>query len=809
MRKSLSVLTFILLFVTSINAQQLTQTLRGIVIDADTKQPIIGATVIVLGSNPLIGDNTSETGAFRFKNLGVGRVVIQVSFIGYQTATLPNVIVDSGKETILNISLQESVTQINEVVVKAEKLPGEVVNDMTLVSGRSISNEETKRYAGGFNDPSLILSNFAGVANSQNGNNDIIVRGNSPKYLQYRLEGTEITNPNHFADQNAIAGGVSALNNNLLATSDFYTGAFSPEYGDVLSGVYDVKLREGNNEKTEAIVGTGILGTDLTLEGPFKKGYAGSFLANYRYSTISLLNKVGVLNVGGGLSFQDGTFKVVFPTKKFGKVSVFALTGQSSASVEDLKPGVLPTESNTTQVEGIRQDFDKTDYLANTGLNHAISIGKRSTVNTTFSYSREGIDNDSYKVKFVKLYDNAEKFIRDSVTSKQPDMSSRLRRSTYRAAITFNHKWNAKNKIQVGSKFVRFGFDYNETALLSDDTHFTRMDFNHNINTWRNFISWKHRANKYLTLVAGVHNMNVLYNHKSTVEPRLGLTLSLNEKNTLSLGYGKHSTMESVHNYFARVEKNGNIIEPNKNLGLLKADHYVIGYEKRLSERVRVKVEAYYQRLYNLPVENADTSYYATINEGSSIRYVELVNRGTGKNYGIEFTLERFFSNNYYYMLNGSLYNSKYKSLDAVERNTAFNNNYIINILAGKEFTNLGRKHNRIIAVNGKFFCSGGKRYIPLLRDASGNVAVSPSDNKFWDYSRAYAPQFNTLYSFTLSFSYKINKPKATHEIFLNLDNITGHKGKLSEYYDENQPGSIGYTTQFGLFPNLLYRIYF
>ena len=118
--------------------------------------------------------------------------------------------------------------------------------------------------------------------------------------VQWRLEGTEITNPTHFADQNGIQGGVSALNNSLLATSDFSTGAFSAEYGDVLSGVYDVKLRNGNNQKYETSLGIGVQGSDITLEGPFKKGYGGSFLFNYRYSTkhITLcVNRLKIINI--------------------------------------------------------------------------------------------------------------------------------------------------------------------------------------------------------------------------------------------------------------------------------------------------------------------------------------------------------------------------------------------------------------------------------------------------------------------------------------------------------------------------------
>jgi hypothetical protein len=213
--------------------------------------------------------------------------------------------------------------------------------------------------------------------------------------------------------------------------------------------------------------------------------------------------------------------------------------------------------------------------------------------------------------------------------------------------------------------------------------------------------------------------------------------------------------------------------------------------------------------LYNLPVENNDTSYYATINEGYDYRYVALVNKGTGKNYGFEITLERFFDNNYYYLINGSLFNSKYKSLEGVERNTQYNGNFLFNFLCGKEFKKLGKKQNRTLALNAKVFFGGGKKYIPLLRDAQGNVAVDPAHNNYWDYKKAYDNSIDNAFALNFSISYKINRPNSTHEIFLDLMNLTDNRARMAEYYDESKPNKVGYLTQFGFFPNLMYKVYF
>lgn len=791
--------------------KNLTQTVRGTIIDADTKIPLIGATIRVVDSDPIVGMVTGVDGRFRLEKIPVGRTSLLITYIGYQSTEIPNLEVNSGKEVVLNLSLQESTQKMNEVVISGSGNRGEALNDMALISARSISTEETKRYAGGFSDPSRILASFAGVTNSHNGENDIIVRGNSPKYVQWRLEGLEMSNPTHFGDQNGIKGGISALNNNLLATSDFLSGAFSADYGDVLSGVFDVKLRPGNNEKFEAAIGVGLLGTDLTLEGPFKKGYGGSYLINYRYSTVGLINNLGIIDIEGNLSYQDATFKVVLPTKKAGTFSFFGLGGLSGFLLEDIDPDGQAIPDNGIVQPDFSKDFDKTNYLFNGGMNHVFPVSKNSYFKSSLSFSTTGNLEDVFETETVALFDDQGEPTGDSVANEHQDYKNRLQESTYRGAITYHNKLNARNKIQIGTKYSLFDYDYEQSQTQDESLDLIDViNFRENVGTVRNFISWKHRFNEEVTLVSGLHNMNVLYNQKSTLEPRVALNWQVNPTNSIRAGYGSHSNMESIHNYFAKVEQpDGSVTEPNGDLGLLKAHHFVLGYEKRFTENLVMTVEGYYQHLYNLPVENNDTSFYSTINEGTDFRYVDLVNEGTGKNYGVELTVERFLNNNYYYLINTSLYESKYKSLENVERNTQYNGNYLVNVLFGKEFVNLGKKENQTFALNVKGFYGGGRKIIPLLRDDQGNVSVDVENNRFWDYEKAYESKIDDVFQVNVSGSYKWNRPKATHEIFMDLINVTNNAGRVSEYYDGNEPNSIGYVKQLSFFPNLMYRVYF
>jgi hypothetical protein len=811
MKKFISTTVMIALFTTLAFSQNLTQTVRGTIIDVDSKLPLTGVTIVIPGTDPMVGTSTDIKGIFRFKNIPLGRIAVRISCIGYETKTITDIVVNAGKEVVLDISMQESVIKIDEAVVKAYRNKGEAINEMTQLSLHSITLEETKRFTGGMDDPARVVSCFAGVASTPDGSSDIIVRGNSPKYMQWRLDGAEISSPYHMDDQNSSFGALTALNNNLLATSDFYTGAYSAEYGDVISGVYDVKLRSGNNEKFEATGGIGLMGTELTLEGPFNKGYAGSYLFNYRYSTISLIKDLGLVDVPGVVNYQDATFKVFLPTKKTGTFSFYGLGGLSGFSMDNMGPEDLPTPGRPTTSALNSKDFYKANYLANLGMNHILSINNKSFIKTTLNYSGTGAKDDIYETDTIQTYNSEGELMGDSISSRMHVIQSRIVNSAIRGAITYNNKINTKNKIQLGTKYTLYNFNYNQNIYNTEEASVINInDFNKNVSTVNNFISWRHSLNDKIIIVAGFHNMNILNKGTSTLEPRLSISWNINKTNSVHAGYGMHSTTESVHNYFTKIpQDDGSFLEPNKNLGLLKAHHYVLGYEKRITENLMGKIEVYYQYLYNLPVENNDTSYYATINEGIDYKYVELVNKGSGKNYGVEISIERFFDKNFYFLLNSSLFDSKYKSLEGVWRNTRYNNNYIVNILCGKEFKNLGKKHNQTLALNTKIFFEGGQRYIPLIRDAQGNAAVEPEKGRYFDYSKAYNDKLDNIFLLNLSASYKFNKPGATHEIFLDLMNLTNSQARMAEYYDTSKPGNVGYTTQFGFFPNLMYRVYF
>ena len=317
MNKSRLIIILLILFSVSVSGQtHFTQTVRGKIIDIESQSPIPGVMVMIADSEPQIVSVSNEAGIFRLENVPVGRITVRAMLIGYDFAEFRDIELKSGKEMVLTIEMTEKVEDIDEVVVTANR-KDKPINEMASVSARSFTVEETERYAGTWLDPARMAANYAGVMAVGDQRNDIIIRGNSPLGLLWKLEGVSIPNPNHFGTLGTTGGPISILNNNLLDNSDFFTGAFPAEYGNALSGVFDLKLRKGNNENYEFTAQAGMNGLEFGAEGPFSKKSKGSYLFNYRYSTLAIFDYLDIhFGVSGVPEFQDLSYKVNLPTEK-------------------------------------------------------------------------------------------------------------------------------------------------------------------------------------------------------------------------------------------------------------------------------------------------------------------------------------------------------------------------------------------------------------------------------------------------------------------------------------------------------------
>jgi hypothetical protein len=763
-------------------SQTLTQTVRGRIIDQDSRTPLPGANVIILELKSL-GTSTDADGNFRIENVPVGRISLSVSFIGYEEKVLPNILVTSGKETVLDINVKESLMMMETLEIKAGKDKSELANEMALTSARGFTVEETKRYAGSFNDPARMVSGYAGVDTDPSGNNSIIVRGNSPKGIQWRLEGIDIPNPNHFSDEGATGGPINALNSQMLANSEFYTAAFPAEYGNALSGVFDMKLRKGNNEKREYTFSIGALGTDATVEGPFVKGGGSSYLVNYRYSTLSMLNSIGVVDFDGIPKYQDVSFKFHIPTKSFGTFSIFGVGGKSNILEEEF------AEDDDDKL------LERGNYKAQVGIvgvTQYLPLSKNTYLQNSISASQNGSGYLGYKP------DAQEQLFRDD--------DSQLDKNTLKIASTLNHKFNAQHNLQSGVIYTKHHFDfYNNYFDEENNAYETNQNMKGEADHYQGFISWKYRPLQDLSIVSGIHAQKISMNEKMSIEPRASVRWQFNPVQAITAGFGIHGKMESLTNYYSIVQMpDGTYGMPNKELGFSKARHYVVSYENKLSQHLFLKLEGYYQLLYNIGVENDVNSSYSLINQMEGFTDRVLVNKGTGKNMGVEMTLERYFENNYYFLFTTSLFNSKYTALDGVERNTLFNGNYLGNLLIGKEWKlNSKKQKNKVFGINAKISSLGARRYTPI------NVEESIAKNEGVYYeNQAFSKKGDNVFIATIALSYRIDNKRLSQELKLDVQNATNNDAKIGHYYNSNTK-KVESFSQLPLLPVIIYTVHF
>lgn len=785
---------FILLFCEiGINAQTYTQTIRGKVLDADSKSTLPGATIVLLNSDTLIGSTSDGDGKFRLDKIPVGRRALKITSIGYEETFINNIIVTSGKEVVLTIELREKIYTSAVVEVVAEKDKTKANNDLVTVSSRNFLAEETGRYAGSRGDPSKMVANYAGVSSGNDARNDIIVRGNSPLGVLWRMEGIDIPNPNHFSAQGSTGGPISMLNNNILGNSDFLTGAFPAEYGNKTAAVFDIKLRNGNNEQNEYTGSLGINGVELGAEGPISKKNGSSYLINYRYSTLEVFNKLGIrFGVSASPEYQDISYKVNVPTTKAGIFTLWGIGGKSKLTL-------LDSERKATDWSYITggQDLVFATSMGATGVSHLYFFNSKTSGKLSLSVS--GTDLDA-SVDTISPVDQ----------SSFLDRKNKSTEANFIANYTVSKKINAKNLIKLGATYQTIYFNA-ESYSYSNDYGKYIYDLNVKKSTAdliQGFAHWQFRPTDKITINSGVHYQNFLLNKTSAIEPRLGLRFQISKKQNISLGYGMHSQMQPTIYYFYEtyIPTTDSYFRSNRNLDLSKSQHAILSYDFNFAKDYRLKLEGYYQYIYNVPVQKNYQSSFSMINVGNALEGIPLVdsleNKGDGENIGIEFTFEKFFNKHFYYLATVSLYQSKYKGSNGAEHHTSYDGGYVLNALAGYEF-NLGKNKNRALSVDLKFTQAGGNRYTPIDIEKSKIYGEAVYIDE-----EAFSKQLKDYSRFDIKVSYKTNRKRTSQSIFLVVENIFDTKNILRESYDPVSQ-KVQQEYQLGLFPYFGYKIEF
>ena len=798
-------LLFIIAAIVSLSVfAQPAQNVRGKVFDSETNFPLFNVKVEIIGNDSVTKYRavTDTEGLFELKNIPVGKYSLSTRLEMYDFKST-SIIINSGKETVVQIPLNESFTQKEEVVVLGRR-KNEVLNEMALISAQKFSVEETNRYAGSRFDPARMASNFAGVQGADDSRNDIVIRGNSPLGVVWKVEGIDIPNPSHFAISGSTGGPVSIINNKILGNSDFFMSAFPAQYGNSTSGVFDLKLRNGNSNTHEFTGQFGLLGTEFMAEGPLSKSKKSSYLIMGRYSTLSLFQKMNIsIGTDAVPAYGDLSFKFNWQLKKGGTLSLFAISGKSQI---DIKISEQKKYSSEFYGQGDRDQYFGTS-MGVTGLVYKKTLNEKTFITSTLAMSFD--EQHSRHVSLVR-HINADSTI--TVDAFNPLMGYDFRTTKAAGYVGVNHKITKTHLLRVGINLEGYYFNQLDSVRVIDSKD---PNYNTFINRWnykgtamliQPFVQWKWRVTEKMDLTAGLHSQYfTLSNSISIVEPRLGWRLKLNKDQSVFAGAGLHSQTQPMYTYTYHFP--GKTDLHNKNMDFTRSVHTGIGYEKAFKNKLNIRTEVYYQYVYNIPVTVLSSSF-SLINMGSGFaRFFpeQLQNTGTGTNKGIELTIQKYFDKSFYFMFSGTLYDSKYKGSDGIERNTSFNGHYITNFLAGKEFK-INSKQSFSLGL--KITYAGGKRYGYVDNEASKTLQeIIYRDSAFNEL------QFRDYFRMDLKVNWTLNASKAAHEIGIDLLNIFNTRNLLGLTYAPNlaNPNAvpIAEKSQLGFLPLFYYKIDF
>ena len=756
-----------------------TQSIRGRVVDAESQSPVKGATITIAESQ--FSTVTDSSGNFILTKIPVGRQRVQVSFVGYQVYLSDYFILNSAKEQEMQIMLIEEKKSLGQITITGIRNPKLPVNKYALASGRSFSAEETQRFAASANDPGRMAMGFPGVQPSRDSRNDIIIRGNNPVGMNWRLEGLDIPNPNHFARRGSSGGGITIFSLSVLDNSDFYTGALAAEYGDVLSGAFDVRFRKGNQQKAEHTFKAGMIGLEFSTEGPIQKGRS-SYLVNYRYSFLDILNAFGLnlVDERERNKFTDVSFNVAFNNKKNTvQTNVWGMGGYSKETFHAVEDTAQWKQYDDYAI------YDSRTWMGAFGIGQTIKLNSKSFLKTSLAVMAQ-------KVTWVD----------DTLTKLQ--IATKVNDELYnnsRVSFTtsYNLKMNNVVNMKTGVYVNLLNYEFNKGEWNYGSNSYKPNVIAGEGNSWllQPYLQFGIKPSSRLLINPGVHSMYFALNKQFVVDPRLSMQYRFSAKSNVTLAYGLHSKLLPLGSYF--YQAGGSF--PNKDLKMMRSHHYIIAYDQLLGNKWRFHAEAYHQQLFQVPVANDVNRTFWILNEMEGYANEALVSKGKGTNTGLDLSLEKFFSKGLFMIASFSVFDSKYSAISGREYNTRFNSRTSGSFVGAKEWQ---LKKNKVLQVGWKMLYNGGVPLSPLAAvQNSSRQPVLDETRPFSEYTRAY---FRTDGRISL----RKDKKKISWQLALDIQNLFAQKNidPLGRRYDPTT-NQWTFKQQSGIVPVLSYQIDF
>ncbi len=730
-------------------------TLSGLITDSQTGEPLIGATVLLVGTD--LGAATNADGRYTINNIPPKTYNIRASYVGYESLTRFNIVIRSAGNIDINLELEQENNELDEVLVTPNPFLKE---NTTPLSIQKLNQEEIAAYPGGNNDIAKVVQTLPGVSGSVGGfRNDVIIRGGAPNENVYYLDGIEIPNINHFATQGSVGGPVGLLNVSFFEGVTLTASSFDSKYDNVLSGVLQFDQRNGNAREFQGNFRLGSSESALTLEGPlFKKGKEESnttFIASVRRSYLQFL--FGIIGLPILPNYWDYQYKLNHKIDKNNEILITGLGSIDTYEVNELDEFDAEQQATQDQVPIIEQETN------------TVGISWKHRFKNSSGLLQTTLSNNLLNNRFFRYEDNVNE---DGLYFKN---DSREIETKLRSNVSFfsdNWTYNA------GVSFQNADYSNNTTDLLNN------LSFNSSINFYRYGIyaqaSGKFLADR-LDLSFGIRSDGNTFTDSGneiyrTLSPRLSASYALtkNEKLTFNASLGRYYKIPP-YTILGFQNANGEFI--NKNSRYIRSDHLVAGIEYLLTERSRITVEGFYKWYSDYPVSLRDSVSLANKGGGFEVLGSEPISsEGEGRTYGVEFLFQQKFNGNFYGIAALTFYKSEFSGLNDTFLPSLWDNNTLISLLGGYKLA-------RNWELSARYRYLGKTPYVPVDQEAT--LTNYPAE--VLDFSRLGELRLDPYSQLDIRVDKKWSLKKLSIDVYLEIQNILAQENPQTPQYGLNR----------------------
>ena len=740
------------------SAQRLGQTIRGQVVDADSGQPLVAANLQLVPGE--LASTTDSSGNFRFEDVMPDRYRIHVSYVGYESMDIDGLLLTAGKELVLAITMRPAATALGAVTVSAARM------DIRQLAGpglQLLTMEETNRFPATFFDPARLALFMPGIVQTNDQGNGMSIRGHSPESVVWRLEGIETVNLNHTANAGTLAdgavrngGGVNALSAQLLDHAQLYSGLQPVAYGNAVGGQLDMRLREGNNERTEYTLQAGVIGLDAAAEGPFRQGGRSSWLFNYRYSFTGLLSALGVPLGDEDIRFQDFSYHLVFPDRSGGKLRLFGVFGSSSndyAGEADTSGWLVEKDAYASIHFGGR--------LGTAGLAYQRPLNSRGSLRLTAAWSAMEADRKASSIFTVG------------------EENDRQRERKLSMQAVYRHKIQHDQFVETGAEALSWReyilFDRGGSA---PDNPFNRYLRNQQGQLGAAFARWQLERRHWQASVGGRLTVaSASLGGRAWLAPRAWLAWLPAQGRQWQLGYGEQQQFTAFPAQLRQLS---------------------LSYRQQLPSQLQWQLEAYAQQLRSLEkdgridrINGQETADLPSLPAAAAARY-----------YGLEGSLRRRSNDDWHYLVSLSVFGTQYRSDATADwQQGRFGSRFSASAIVGREWVRPAKELlNRRWGVSMAAQYNGGQRTAPIDPGLSQQLGWT-----VLDASAGYPLRLTDYYRIDLRWYAQRNKPGKNSTFSIDIQNVTATNNLAYRYYDRwlQQESS---RSQLPLIPVLSYR---